>query len=94
LNSTVDEATEAMKKLEDATNQLVEDAKVSEAMMQYANRYKTDPVINQTMNQAIELWENNFDYGAARGMITSALEAKEPGVAGRIAASYEQEEEI
>ncbi|GFH40988.1 septation ring formation regulator EzrA [Pseudolactococcus insecticola] len=89
VNHLVDVTTEDMANLKDATDDLVDKARVAEDLMQYANRYKTtNEAIAKSIARAYQLFERDRNYAGSYDEISQALEAVEPGATERIANVY------
>jgi len=82
-------ATHDMEALETETYNIVQYATLTEQLLQYSNRYRSfDERIQQAFNEALEIFEKEFDYKASFEKISQALEVAEPGVTNRFVSSY------
>lgn len=87
-------ATHDMEALETETYNIVQHATLTEQLLQYSNRYRSfDERIQQAFNEALEIFEKEFDYKASFEKISQALEVAEPGVTNRFVSSYEKTRE-
>ena len=87
-------ATHDMEALETETYNIVQYAALTEQLLQYSNRYRSfDERIQQAFNEALEIFEKEFDYKASFEKISQALEVAEPGVTNRFVSSYEKTRE-
>ena len=87
-------ATNDMEALETETYNIVQYATLTEQLLQYSNRYRSfDERIQQAFNEALEIFEKEFDYKASFEKISQALEVAEPGVTNRFVSSYEKTRE-
>ena len=87
-------ATHDMEALETETYNIVQYATLTEQLLQYSNRYRSfDERIQQAFNEALEIFEKEFDYKASFEKISQALEVAEPGVTNRFVSSYEKTRE-
>ena len=87
-------ATNDMEALETETYDIVKYATLTEQLLQYSNRYRSfDERIQQAFNEALEIFEKEFDYKASFEKISQALEVAEPGVTNRFVSSYEKTRE-
>ena len=87
-------ATHDMESLETETYNIVQYATLTEQLLQYSNRYRSfDERIQQAFNEALEIFEKEFDYKASFEKISQALEVAEPGVTNRFVSSYEKTRE-
>ncbi|MEX2785370.1 septation ring formation regulator EzrA [Streptococcus sp. H49] len=84
----------ALSNLEETTYQVVEDATLTEQLLQYANRYRSfEPGVQTSFDTALQLFEADYDYAASFDEISYALELVEPGVTERFVSSYEKTRE-
>ncbi|AXQ78979.1 septation ring formation regulator EzrA [Streptococcus chenjunshii] len=84
----------ALSNLEETTYQVVEDATLTEQLLQYANRYRSfEPGVQTSFDTALQLFEAEYDYAASFDEISYALELVEPGVTERFVSSYEKTRE-
>lgn len=91
VNHLVDVTTEDLSNLKDATDELVDKARLAEDLMQYANRYKTtNEHIAKSIARALQLFERDRNYAASYAEISGALDAVEPGASERISNVYHQ----
>ncbi|MBJ8325976.1 septation ring formation regulator EzrA [Streptococcus pacificus] len=89
-----DAATGALATLEETTYQVIENATLTEQLLQYSNRYRSfEPSVQESFERALELFEGHFDYQASFEEISYALETVEPGVTERFVTSYEKTRE-
>ena len=89
VNHLVDVTTEDLSNLKDATDEMVDKARLAEDLMQYANRYKTtNETVAKSIARAYQLFERDRNYAASYEEISVALNAVEPGASERIANVY------
>ena len=89
-----DVATAAIANLEEATYQVVQNATLTEQLLQYSNRYRSfEPSVQSSFERALHLFEVDNNYQAAFDEISYALETVEPGVTDRFVSSYEKTRE-
>ena len=87
-------ATNDMEELEAETYNIVQYATLTEQLLQYSNRYRSfDERIQEAFNEALDIFEKEFDYHASFEKISQALEVAEPGVTNRFVTSYEKTRE-
>ena len=73
-------ATNDMEALETETYNIVQYATLTEQLLQYSNRYRSfDERIQEAFNEALDIFEKEFDYHASFDKISQALEVAEPG---------------
>ena len=86
--------TNNMETLETETYNIVQYATLTEQLLQYSNRYRSfDERIQEAFNEALAIFETDFDYRASFDKISEALEVAEPGVSKRFVTSYEKTRE-
>ena len=87
-------ATAAIANLEEATYQVVQNATLTEQLLQYSNRYRSfEPSVQSSFERALHLFEVDNNYQASFDEISYALETVEPGVTDRFVSSYEKTRE-
>ncbi|HGC6497645.1 TPA: septation ring formation regulator EzrA [Streptococcus pyogenes] len=87
-------ATVAIANLEDLTYQVVQNATLTEQLLQYSNRYRSfEAGVQSSFEHALRLFEVENDYQASFNEISYALETVEPGVTDRFVNSYEKTRE-
>ena len=86
--------TNNMETLETETYNIVQYVTLTEQLLQYSNRYRSfDERIQEAFNEALAIFETDFDYRASFDKISEALEVAEPGVSKRFVSSYEKTRE-
>ncbi|HFQ6320129.1 TPA: septation ring formation regulator EzrA [Streptococcus pyogenes] len=86
--------TVAIANLEDLTYQVVQNATLTEQLLQYSNRYRSfEAGVQSSFEHALRLFEVENDYQASFDEISYALETVEPGVTDRFVNSYEKTRE-
>ena len=91
VNRMLEILTNDMNELENETYRIVENATLTEQLLQYSNRYRSfDEGVQTAFNRALEIFENDFDYQASFEEISQALDVVEPGVTNRFVTSYEK----
>lgn len=94
VNRMLEILTNDMNELENETYRIVENATLTEQLLQYSNRYRSfDEGVQTAFDRALEIFENDFDYQASFEEISQALDAVEPGVTNRFVTSYEKTRE-
>jgi len=94
VNRILEIATNDMNMLEEETYSIVQNATLTEQLLQYSNRYRSfDERIQEAFNESLEIFEKEFDYHASFDKISQALEVAEPGVTNRFVTSYEKTRE-
>ena len=89
LNQTIEDDVE---KLDIMTEEIVDNAQLTEYMIQQANRYRLEhPEIDTAIQQALEQFNHFYRYGESLEIIEKALNQVDPGSAQRVRANYESE---
>ena len=94
VNRLLDILTNDMTELEEETYKLVQYATLTEQLLQYSNRYRSfDDRVQAAFDEALYIFEKEYDYPASFKVISEALETVEPGVTERFVSSYEKTRE-
>ena len=84
----------AIEHLEKTAYLVVQNATLTEQLLQYSNRYRSfEPAVQSSFEPALKLFEVDHDYDASLEEISYALEKVEPGVTDRFVSSYEKTRE-
>ena len=74
----------AIDHLEETAYLVVQNATLTEQLLQYSNRYRSfEPAVQSSFEHALKLFEVDHDYDASLEEISYALETVEPGVTDR-----------
>ncbi|MFS9340604.1 septation ring formation regulator EzrA [Streptococcus australis] len=93
-NRLLDILTNDMTELEEETYKLVQYATITEQLLQYSNRYRSfDDHVQAAFDEALYIFEKEYDYPASFKVISEALETVEPGVTERFVTSFEKTRE-
>lgn len=94
VSRLTDVATAAIANLEEAAYQVVQNATLTEQLLQYSNRYRSfEPSVQSSFEHALHLFEVDNNYQASFDEISYALETVEPGVTDRFVSSYKKTRE-
>ncbi|MBP2622518.1 septation ring formation regulator EzrA [Streptococcus oricebi] len=94
VNRLLDILTNDIHELESETYRIVQDATLTEQLLQYSNRYRSfDEGVQKAFNKSLNLFEHDYDYAASFEEISQALELVEAGVTERFVSSYEKTRE-
>ncbi|RKW26981.1 MAG: selenide, water dikinase, partial [Granulicatella sp.] len=89
LNQTIEDDVE---KLDIMTEEIVDNAQLTEYMIQQANRYRLEhPEIDTAIQQALEQFNHFYRYAESLAIIEKALNQVDPGSAQRVRDSYQSE---
>ena len=93
-NRLLDILTNDMTELEEETYKLVQYATLTEQLLQYSNRYRSfDDHVQAAFDEALYIFEKEYDYPVSFKVISEALETVEPGVTERFVTSFEKTRE-
>ena len=93
-NRLLDILTNDMTELEEETYKLVQYATLTEQLLQYSNRYRSfDDHVQAAFDEALYIFEKEYDYPASFKVISEALETVEPGGTERFVTSFEKTRE-
>ena len=83
-----------MEQLEEETYRIVQDATLTEQLLQYSNRYRSfDDNVQAAFNKSLYVFEHDYDYTQSLEIISKALDLVEPGVTERFVTSSEKTRE-
>lgn len=83
---------EDIEMLDDQTQAIVDNAMLTEYMIQYANRFRHSHVeIENAINKALVLFHREFDYEGALEAVKIPLNRVEAGAARKVEESYQEE---
>ena len=92
INAANNVIEEDVEKLDIFTEQIVDNAQLTEYMIQHANRYRlSHPEIETAIGRALDLFNHTFKYDESLQIIESALEQVEPGAGNRVRQNYQSE---
>src|SRR5690625_4725304 len=84
VQKTLKEAKMTVENALDQTNRMIEQAQLTEVVIQYANRYRSrDPILAAKLLEAEQLFRKS-EYELALEQAAKALEEKEPGALKRV----------
>ncbi|MFV8211984.1 septation ring formation regulator EzrA [Streptococcus pluranimalium] len=87
-------ATASLENLEETTYRVIQNASLTEQLLQYSNRYRSfEPGVQSSFEHSLKLFEQDYDYQGSFEEISYALETVEPGVTDRFVNSYEKTRE-
>ena len=94
VNRLLENATYDINQLEEMAYFIVQNATLTEQLLQYSNRYRSiNESVQKAFNRSLSIFEKEFDYQAAFEEISFTLETVEPGVTERFVRSYEKTRE-
>ncbi|WP_224428738.1 septation ring formation regulator EzrA [Pediococcus acidilactici] len=92
INRELDMVSTDIQTLIKKTSDLTDDAAISEAAIQYANRYRhTDEEVAAASQQAQKLFDKDHHYNESLSVISKALDKVEPGAIENITENYYQQ---
>ena len=93
-NRLLEILTNDMNELEEAAYRIVQNATLTEQLLQYSNRYRSfDDHVQASFDESLYIFEREYDYAASFKVISDALEMVEAGVTDRFVTSYEKTRE-
>lgn len=94
VNRWLEILTNDMQELEEETYRIVQNATLTEQLLQYSNRYRSfDDNVQAAFNESLYVFEHDFDYAKSLSIISKALDIVEAGVSERFIISYEKTRE-
>lgn len=85
IDELVELCTTDIEHLEDATHRIIENALMTEQLVQYANRYRSEYAsIEKAITTAINLYQYQYKYTEARQTMEKSLDAVESGASKRV----------
>lgn len=94
VNRLLEIATSSLEEIETEAYHIVQQASLTEQLLQYSNRYRAHDVqIQEAFDTSLAAFEKDFDYDSSFKRISQALESVEPGVTARFVNSYERTRE-
>lgn len=92
INRELDMVSTDIQTLIKKTSDLTDDAAISEAAIQYANRYRhTDEEVAAASQQAQKLFDKDHRYNESLSVISKSLDKVEPGAIENITENYYQQ---
>ncbi|MGY3766339.1 septation ring formation regulator EzrA [Vagococcus vulneris] len=78
-----------VKSLTERTEDLIDNASLTEQMIQYANRFRfSNPEIKNAIDKSMSLFAREYNYQESLNVISEAIDRIEPGVTERIRKYY------
>lgn len=92
IEKMVDMCEEDIQQLEKSTENILDNANLTEHLIQYANRHRHDnPEIENAVAQTMHFYKNEFAYDKAVNTMEIALDKIEAGSARQVANNYYEE---
>lgn len=79
---------EDIQLLDKRTEEILDNANMTEYLIQYANRHRDNQAIVAAAQEALGLFQNTYDYEDAANIMKSALNKVDPGASKRVEDSY------
>lgn len=91
----LDDAINAnMEKLDEQTEAVVDQARLTEASIQYANRYRLeDEQVARAIQSSLHIFDTTYEYDKALRVIQAELERVEPGASKKVQQTYFSEKD-
>ncbi|MCY3036565.1 MULTISPECIES: septation ring formation regulator EzrA [Aerococcus] len=94
IDQLVNEVSEAIERLDLETENMIDQALLTEQTVQYANRYRANhPELNQAIEKSSYYFNQTFDYKKAHQTISQAVDQLESGASNKVENQYRQEKE-
>ncbi|MDO4680193.1 MAG: septation ring formation regulator EzrA [Aerococcus sp.] len=94
IEQMIAEIANQVEQLDIMTEQILDEAMLTENTVQYANRYRSDSAeINQAIEETNVLFNERYDYEAAHQHIAQALDRVEAGASRRVESLYRADKE-
>lgn len=92
LNAKDEAIAKQIERLEDLTDSIVDDAHLTEAMIQYANRYRLDnETIALAIQQSLAIFDREYDYSRSLEIIEKALAKIDAEAPQNVRQSYQRD---
>lgn len=88
IESLVTMCEEDIQLLDKRTEQILDNANMTEYLIQYANRHREDASIVTATREALDLFQNAYDYEKAANVMKQVLNQVDPGSVKRVEDSY------
>lgn len=90
VNSNLDKAEKCIQNVQKQAKEMIENVMLIERIIQYGNRYRSNPNVHELLLQAEEAF-HNFRYIKALELAAEAVELAEPGAIKRIEELVQEE---
>jgi len=90
VNSNLDKAEKCIQNVQKQAKEMIENVMLIERIIQYGNRYRSNPNVHELLLQAEEAF-HNFRYIKALELAVEAVELAEPGAIKRIEELVQEE---
>ncbi|MGP6138847.1 septation ring formation regulator EzrA [Jeotgalibaca sp. A127] len=79
---------EDIQLLDKRTEEILDQANMTESLIQYANRYRDNPEVEAATREALDLFQNAYDYENAMNVMKNILNKVEPGASKKVEDNY------
>lgn len=79
---------EDIQLLDKRTEEILDNANMTEYLIQYANRHRDNQTIVAAAREALDLFQTAYDYESAASIMKNALNKVDPGASKRVEESY------
>lgn len=79
---------EDIQLLDKRTEEILDNANMTEYLIQYANRHRDNQAIVAAAREALDLFQTAYDYESAASIMKNALNKVDPGASKRVEESY------
>lgn len=89
IDDLVQACTQDVEKLDETTESIIDNAALTEQMVQYANRYRMEyAAVDKAITIAVNLYQHQYKYEEAKETIAQAIDAVEKGASSRVEKLY------
>lgn len=89
IESLVKMCEEDIEMLENRTQDILDNANLTEYAIQYANRYRhSNPEVEHAISEALSLFQEDYEFEKSLAVMTDILNRVEPGSANRVENNY------
>lgn len=92
IDDLVQACTQDVEKLDETTESIIDNAALTEQLVQYANRYRMEYAsIDKAIMIAVNLYQHQYKYEEAKQTMAQAIDAVEPGASSRVEQLYQDD---
>lgn len=89
IDDLVQACTQDVEKLDETTESIIDNAALTEQLVQYANRYRMEyAAVDKAITIAVNLYQHQYKYEEAKQTIAQAIDTVEQGASSRVEKLY------
>lgn len=89
IDDLVQACTQDVEKLDETTENIIDNAALTEQLVQYANRYRMEYAsVDKAITIAVNLYQHQYKYEEAKQTIAQAIDSVEQGASSRVEKLY------